>query len=241
MSEIEPRYKTVVNEITRRISDGEYREGEALPSERDLALSFGISRETMRKSIKTLENNGYLISRPRRGTFVTLNAFREVERKAEGLTDVAQRLGQERGQTILFAGFVDSSLGVANSLGINTGEKVFRLHRIRTLGGTIFGIQDSYIAIDNVHRIDAEKIEQGGSLYRYLQNEFDIQFANAEETVTATACTNEQARYLRVRAGDPLLKIERVTISEDLRPIEFCSMYYTQSHIYRTVVKRRSK
>ena len=68
------RYMEVANDLARTIDAGNYLERQALPSERTLSEEFDVSRETMRKAIKLLEAQGYVVSRQGRGTFVAPGA-----------------------------------------------------------------------------------------------------------------------------------------------------------------------
>jgi GntR family transcriptional repressor for pyruvate dehydrogenase complex len=64
-------YEEVVGQLHQLIDDGKLRAGDRLPSERELAETFRVSRSSVREAIKTLENEGMVISRPGSGTFIT--------------------------------------------------------------------------------------------------------------------------------------------------------------------------
>ncbi len=231
------RYKEIANEIAQKIDGNIYQEGSLLPSERGLSDYFNVSRETVRKVIKLLEIQGYLVSRQGKGTFVTLNTLRKVQRHVEGFSDEGMRMGQKVGQQILFAGIVAAPIAVASSLGITVGKQVFRLHRIRTLDGLPVVIQDSYVNVDGIQRMTEEKIHQFGSLYRFLRESFGVVLTDAGESINAVLATGDECQLLGVKSNSPLLQIERIAISEDLQPIEFCVTKYAQSYSYRTVVR----
>lgn len=234
------RYKKVADELVRKIDENIYHEGQMLPSERILSSQFSISRETVRKVIKLLEAQGYLVSRQGKGTFVTLNGLRKVQRHVEGLSDEGARMGQEVGQEILFAGILAAPIAVASSLGVVAGKQVFRLRRVRTLDGLPVGVQDSYINVDGVQRMTEENMREYGSLYRCIKEKFGVVLTDAWESISAVLATDDECQWLNVKPNTPLLQIERVTISEDLQPIEFCVMRYAQSYSYKTVVRHRN-
>jgi len=64
-------YEEVVGQLHQLIDDGKLKAGDRLPSERELAETFRVSRSSVREAIKTLENEGMVISRPGSGTFIT--------------------------------------------------------------------------------------------------------------------------------------------------------------------------
>jgi GntR family transcriptional repressor for pyruvate dehydrogenase complex len=64
-------YEEVVGQLHQLIDAGKLKAGDRLPSERELADTFRVSRSSVREAIKTLENEGMVISRPGSGTFIT--------------------------------------------------------------------------------------------------------------------------------------------------------------------------
>jgi GntR family transcriptional regulator, transcriptional repressor for pyruvate dehydrogenase complex len=64
-------YEEVVGQLHQLIDDGKLKAGDRLPAERELAETFRVSRSSVREAIKTLENEGMVISRPGSGTFIT--------------------------------------------------------------------------------------------------------------------------------------------------------------------------
>jgi GntR family transcriptional regulator, transcriptional repressor for pyruvate dehydrogenase complex len=64
-------YEEVVGQLHRLIEAGKLKVGDRLPSERELAETFRVSRSSVREAIKTLENEGLVMARPGSGTFIT--------------------------------------------------------------------------------------------------------------------------------------------------------------------------
>ncbi|MNL27373.1 HTH-type transcriptional repressor DasR [compost metagenome] len=234
------RYMEVASALARTIDAGTYREREALPPERTLSEEFEVSRETIRKAIKLLEAQGYLVSRQGLGTFVAPDALRDMQRSIDGWTDEAAQNGRIPGQELLSVGTVAAPLSVATALGLPRSVQLVRIHRIRTLDGVPIGLQDSHIWVDKPHLLTREALTKVGSLYRLLAEEFGVVLTDAAESISAAAATGDEARWLGIAPEAPLLRIERVTVAEDLRPVEFCIMKYAQSYRYDTVVRRRS-
>ena len=63
----EPMYMAIAAELKNKIVSGQLCPGDTLPSENELRGLYAASRETVRKSLKELENEGYIYSRPARG------------------------------------------------------------------------------------------------------------------------------------------------------------------------------
>lgn len=233
------RYVEVANALAEAIDSGGYREREALPAERALSEEFSVSRETMRKAIKLLEAQGYLVSRQGRGTYVAPDALRDMHRSIDGWSDEALRNGRIAGQRILKLEVVAAPLAIQRALNLQAGLSLVRLQRIRLLDDKPVGLHDSYLAISPVGRLNKEMLESSGSLYQLLRQEFGLTLTDAAESISAVAATHEEADWLHVEPGTPLLRIERITVSDELNPIEFCVMKYAQGYNYDTVVRRR--
>ena len=64
-------YRVIYNELLNAIRGGKYPEGSRLPSEKELADLYQVSRITSKKSLEMLADRGYVIRKPGKGTFVT--------------------------------------------------------------------------------------------------------------------------------------------------------------------------
>lgn len=64
-----PKYYDLMEELRKKILDGEIRAGEKLPSENELSASYGVSRQTVRKALQILQSEGYVYAEHGRGTF----------------------------------------------------------------------------------------------------------------------------------------------------------------------------
>jgi len=68
-----PKFKVILDALRESVISGEYREGARLPSETDLVRRFGVSRMTIVKAFKELQQQGLVVRRPGSGTFVAPN------------------------------------------------------------------------------------------------------------------------------------------------------------------------
>ncbi|MBI2211004.1 MAG: FadR family transcriptional regulator [Deltaproteobacteria bacterium] len=63
-------YEEVVSQIHELIREGKFKAGDQLPSERELAETFKVSRTSLREALRALETEGLVVSRTGTGTFV---------------------------------------------------------------------------------------------------------------------------------------------------------------------------
>ncbi|SFS13949.1 GntR family transcriptional regulator [Yoonia litorea] len=233
------RYTRVATRIATDIDAGRYSEREALPPERALSDQFGVSRDTMRKAIKLLEEQGYLVSRRGSGTFVAPKTLRSAQSSIDGWTDYSKRLGRRAGQKVLSVEIIAPPMAVAGLLSVTGGTSVVHVERVRYLDDLPLGVHESYLVLPQPKRLTRTALEREGSLYHLLEKEFGIALAEATDTISAVAASSEDAKWLEVEPGSPLLRVERLTLSKDLMPIEYSDMRHIRAYTYDTAVRRR--
>jgi len=97
----QPFYEQIVQQVKRLIQTGQVREGEALPSMRQLAKDLRVSVITTKRAYEELEQAGYLVSVTGRGSFAAFPGHEEVRREQEqrldGHLQTAVRIAREAG------------------------------------------------------------------------------------------------------------------------------------------------
>lgn len=77
-----PAYRVVSDDLRQRIVRGEIKEGQAFPTETDLAARFGVHRSTIREGLRQLEQEG-LLKRAGKRLLVSIPQHRDLARAAE--------------------------------------------------------------------------------------------------------------------------------------------------------------
>ena len=227
-----PRYRRLVKIIRDQIEAGGYADNVALPSERDLAVQHAVSRETVRKALRLLEEAGDIYIDHGRGTFPAPSSVRRMRRFLGSFSDDTRRRGDQPGQTVLELEMVPASFAIAGALNIDPGRPLTHLKRLRLVNGKPIGVQDAYIDIRGAS-FTRKEMEEAGSLYALLIERFGMVPAEALESVTVCLANAEDALLLNVAEGSPLLLMERITISDRHVPIEYCVMKYVKEYTYR--------
>ncbi len=231
-----PLYRRLASMLHGEIESGLRLPNEVLPSERDLTARYGMSRDTVRKAVKFLEEQGILYSEQGRGTFVAPSSVREMSRYLDSFSVDTRKRGGAAGQVILLVEQVPASLAIAGVLKIEPRRMITRVKRIRTIDGNRIGLHDSYLLLPG--SITQAELVSVGSLYALLGSRFDLHAAEGLESVGSIAANLEDADILQVAAGSPLLLCERVTLSERRQPFEYCEMKYVSSYRYTTRINR---
>ncbi|MEN2982270.1 MAG: GntR family transcriptional regulator [Thermus sp.] len=204
----------VAERLKEGILRGQY--GQNLPPERALAEAFGVSRDSVRKALDLLEEEGLVIRRQGSGTYVARRAtFRNrllgfsEEMRALGLVPASRLLRWDQGP---------ANPEEAMALGLSPGEGVLRLLRLRLADGEPMALERASLPLWALEEAPE------GSLYQALEAR-GLRPVRALQRLRAVAA-REEARLLEVEPGSPLLYLERVSYLADGRPIEYVRSWY---------------
>jgi len=235
-----PRYKWLADIIRTAIEEGKLSDNQALPSERELAEHHNVSRDTVRKSVRYLEERGVIYSDHGRGTFVAPALVRRMSRFIDSFTQDTQHRGGVAGQQILVVESTAASMAIAGLLGLDPGHPLIRVKRVRLIDGVPVGLHDAYFPLPRGSRLEKAELERAESLYRLLTEKFGFAPAEAVENLNAGVADAEDAQLLGIAQGAPILVCERITLSERREPIEYCLMKYVSSYRYSTRIAKYS-
>jgi GntR family transcriptional regulator len=234
-----PKYFQLASILRQKIDEGEWAPRSAIPSERQLEGLYHLSRTTIREAIDQLVQQGYLYREHGRGTFVSPQKLQKGWMELTSFSEDLLKRGMQPGQIILTLETLVPSPKVLQRLELAPGSLVTRIERVRLGNDIPIGLQTSYLALPAGQSIAREELERSGSLYRILSERFHLYPTEADETLEVTVASPEEARLLGVGIGAPLLLSERVTFSQERRPVEFVKILYRgDKYRYFTHLKR---
>lgn len=220
-----PLYQRLIKGIRRAMDEGTLGRDDALPSERDLAKSLGVSRITIRRAVRGLVEEGLLNQRPGAGTFVASRVEQPLS-ELTGYTEDMTARGMAPGVE-----WLDRTTGTATpdealALELSPGSQVARLYRLRTADDRPMCLE--YATLPIAYLPDPQRVEN--SLYSVL-SEKGLRPVRASQILRAELFGIEQARLLSVQPGSACLYIERRSYLADGTAIEFvCSHYRGDSY-----------
>lgn len=218
-----PLYLQLKRWIEDAIKSGAIKPGDALPSERDLALRVDVSRVTVRKAVAQLVQEGLLVQRHGSGTFVAPPKQR-VEQSLSQLTSFTEDMAR-RGMEVR-AEWLDRGLYVPSPeemiiLGLSPGDRVARIARLRLSGDAPLAIERASLSADILPDPDAI----ADSLYKHLDRNGNRP-VRAIQRIRAANLGEDDARLLHVPTGSAGLNIERTSYLASGRVIEFTRSIY---------------
>ncbi|UAJ80363.1 GntR family transcriptional regulator [Leifsonia sp. ZF2019] len=222
----EPLWVQAADSVRERIASGELRSGSRLPPERELCRLLGISRVTLRKALQALVEDGALASSHGRGWYVSGGADTRNEwpNSLESFSETAERMGLEATSRVLQARIAPSTIDDAELLGIAPGLPLFRLGRVRMLGGVPIALDWALIPAALLPDADAHDFATA-SLYEALTAAGN-ELANAETTIEAREAGPDIAAQLGVEAGTPTLVMHQVVRNRSERAVLASTVQY---------------
>ena len=233
-----PLYQQIKARITRSLQAGEWRPGELIPSEMELAARFKVSQGTVRKAIDELAAENRLTRRQGKGTYVATHAEQHTQYRFLRLVpDEAQSESTEGRLTrrVLDCRRVRAPAEVARALELKSGESVVQIRRTLSAAGRPVVLDEIWLPGGLFKGLSAERLSvYRGPMYALFETEFGVHMIRATEKIRAVAADKSAAALLEVRAGSPLLSVERLSFSYEDRPVELRrGLYETQAHYYR--------
>ncbi|MDA8052229.1 MAG: GntR family transcriptional regulator [Rhodospirillales bacterium] len=213
-----PLYRQVRERLLRRLAEGAWPAGGMLPSEPALAAELGVSPGTVRKALDALAAENLLVRRQGRGTFVARHDERRILFQFFRLvSDRGERQFPE--SEVLALTRAGANAREQARLGLAASARVFRIRRLRTLGGRAC-IAES-IALPEALFPGLSERTLPNNLYGLYAEEYGISIARASERLKAVILPPGDATLLGVGPGTPALAIDRLAIAIDGRRVEW--------------------
>ena len=231
-----PLYQQIKTLILRSLQAGEWRPGEAIPSELELAARFKVSQGTVRKAVDELAAENLVMRRQGKGTFVATHAEEQVQYRFLRLApDQPSALPGSAYREFLDCRRLRAPVDVARALQMKAGDMVVEVRRVLHFSGQPVVLDDIWLPGHMFKGLTAERLsEYRGPMYGLFESEFGVRMIRAEEKLRAVAADDTDARLLEVAVGTPLLSVERLAYTYGDQPVELRrGLYRTDHHYYR--------
>lgn len=211
-----------LREILRRSIERELPPGSPIPSERELAERYGVSRLTVRSAIGKLVEEGLLTRARGKGTFTAARRM-ELQLYLMSFTADMRRRGLVPTTEVLERSAEIPPPATASALGLGSGQLAYRLARLRRADGVPLAIERGWYHPGPMPGL--LDLDLAGSLYEQIAREYDLRFDHARQTAWAEAADRETARLLGIRPGAPLLVFRRISTAAG-EPVEDMTSWY---------------
>ncbi|KIF69737.1 GntR family transcriptional regulator [Streptomyces sp. AcH 505] len=210
-----PKYYAVKAHVALLID--ELGEGGLLPTERDLAVRYEVSRETVRQALRELLLEGRL-RRQGRGTVVAGPKL-EQPLSLASYTEGVRRQGRTPGRALISLDRFPCTPALAAETGAALGEPVWHMERVLLADDERVGLESTYVSVARVPSLDTD-FDPDSSFYGYLSDRLGVAFGDADERIETVLATPREALLIGTPPALPMLLIHRVSWDTDGLPLE---------------------
>ncbi|WP_431228452.1 GntR family transcriptional regulator [Burkholderia contaminans] len=227
-----PLYQQIKSLITQSLETGEWKPGEIIPSEVELAARYKVSQGTVRKAIDELAAENLVVRRQGKGTFVaTHNEDRAQFRFLRLLADDGAE--HPHVSRLLECRRLRAPAEIARQLDLKPADPVVQVRRLLEFENEVTVLDEIWLPGAMFRGLTFERLsEYKGPLYAMFETEFGTRMIRATEKIRAVAAEPAVADLLHVPAGFPLLSVERVSYTYGDRPVEVRRGWYVTTGYY---------
>ena len=234
-----PYYYQIEEWIRGLIASGQLKPGGKLPAEVKLGEQLGVSRLTVRRALENLMNDGLLIRRRAKGTFVAppRRQIPFVRDSLRSMTEEAANEGRIIGARVLAQELMPAIGEIMRALQLSWNDQVVLVHRVRLTDDTPIAIEACYYSYDRFPELLTMDLTDR-SLYEILEKKYNARPQEAVDSFVAGIATTEEARLLDIDKGAPVMHYTRVAMDKSGKPMEFARSVF-RAEDYRFVIRVR--
>lgn len=209
-----PVYYQLASVMEEKIQHGEWKKGQAIPSERELIKLHNVSRITVRNAIEELVKKGKLEKIQGKGTYVLSNSIVQNLGNLYSFTGEMEKQGKISSTKVLLVGIRKASYRIAKQLGLKEGDEVVYIERLRCANNEPIMLERSYFEKKSyafLLEVDLNK----KTLYQTLENEYDVVINRAIETFSGCILEEEEAKLLEIERSQYGMLVRRTSFSNE--------------------------
>ena len=228
-----PLYRQIKTLITQALESGEWRPGQAIPSEQELAARFSVSQGTVCKAIDEMAAENLLVRKQGKGTYVASHNDPRALFRFLRLAPIDGDLSHPE-SVPLDCWRAKAGQEASRMLGIELGAPIIIVRRVLKFASRPVVIDEIYLSGEIFQGLTSEMLQGwNGSLYSLFETRFGLRMIRAQERIRAVAADRNASDALKVAEGTPLLSVERVTYTYGDKPVEWRrGLYSTADHFY---------
>jgi phosphonate utilization transcriptional regulator PhnR len=214
----QPQYLRIADHIEQRLRAGTLARDGRLPAERLLGEEYATSRVTLREALLQLEMRGLLYRQDRRGWFVTPPRLRLNPTEPTNFHEIVRRQGGQPETRLIEQLCINVPAALARQLEVGPLAQVYLLKRLRHANGRALCYCENYCLPERVPGLLEQDLN--GSLTELYARVYQLHYHHMRLLFQPTALSEPVARHLGATPGLPALRLERLNLDRDGRPID---------------------
>lgn len=220
----EPMYKQIENYVLDLIQSEQIKEGEFIPSEKQLSEEFNVTRMTVRSALNNLVKDGYILRQPGVGSKVIKNNITDNIGTVTSFTKEMTLKGYTVSNIVHDFKIVDADDKLKEKLNIEIGENVWEIKRIRLANDERISYMITYMPVKMFPNLKKTHCE--GSLYEYIEGVCQCKISTSNRSVKAMISNSELMEVLELDEAEPILYINQTSYFSEGDPFEYSHTYH---------------
>lgn len=213
-------WRQIEQVLESEVLSGTFGPGQRLPTECELAARFDVNRHTVRRSLASLQEKGLLRIEQGRGIFVREPVVEYTVSERTRFSEILQRQSRVPGGTLIAASEPAAEAGIAEALGLATGEAVVLLQTLGMADGQPIMVSNHYFPKARCPGI-AEAYRETRSVTQALKRCGIAEYWRKSTRITARLPSGADAQHLKIERNRPILVTEAVNVDHAGTPIEY--------------------
>ncbi|WP_110822406.1 trehalose operon repressor [Paenibacillus illinoisensis] len=214
------KFIRIYEDIAAHIRTGEIEAGSLLPSELDLSESYQTSRETIRKALKMLYEEGYIQKIQGKGSIVL--DIRKIDFPISGLVsfkELAKKMGQRARTHVEELEELKVDQALFKTIHFGMGEQVWKIVRVRNVDGERVILDKDYVSQRLVPGLTKEI--SNDSIYEYIEDQLGLSISFAKKEILVEEPTEEDRRLMDLEGFHNVVVVRSQVYLEDASPFQF--------------------
>ncbi|MBP2622329.1 GntR family transcriptional regulator [Streptococcus oricebi] len=218
-----PAYIKIHDQIKKEIDDQVWKIGQRLPSERDLAEHFEVSRMTLRQAITLLVEEGVLERRVGSGTFVASTRVQEKMRGTTSFTEIIKAQGKTPSSQLISYRRTLPSKQEVEKLGLKKTDNIIRMERVRYADQVPVVYEVASVPEKFIKNFKKEEVTS--HFFQTLQAH-GYKIGKSQQTIYARLAKEQIAQYLEIPKGQAILGLTQISYLDDGTAFEYVKSQY---------------
>ncbi|UGA56686.1 GntR family transcriptional regulator [Vibrio sp. VB16] len=234
-----PMYRQISDAIREKIGNGEYKVGEALPTEANLREEFSVSRVTVRQALKLLIENGELESVQGSGTYVKASKVNYDIYQQTSFKEKWAHLNVSTHSDVIAFEITLPNLSMAEHLNITEDERIFYIKRVRYLDDNPITVEETWMPLSLFPDLTYEVMRN--SKYDYIENQKGMIIDRSEQEIVPVLPPEKVSALLGIDPSQPIIEKRTRGYLLDGTVFEYSRNYFKSTDYKFTLIAKRHK
>jgi GntR family trehalose operon transcriptional repressor len=211
---MEIKYLGIYNDIKSSIEDGKIKAGEKLPSENELMEKYQVSRDTIRKALDLLEEDGYIHKIKGKGSYILdINKFNFPIMGITSFKEISKNIGANSKTIVQELEIMEPDNYLIKKLELLKEDRLWKVIRIREIDNKRIILDKDYFNNRYIPKLNKEICET--SIYEYIEGELGLNIGFAKKEITVEKASSEDKEYLDLEGYNMIAVVKSYTYLDD--------------------------